>query len=465
MKLYTMKEFVFLPADSELGPRCSLVYRRDTNLAEQIFTSTIITPECPKDVSASDLELIEPEYPTVPTWDANQSIQSINLGSVIGSLSNGIASGVGSRIAADVMALVFPSGVPSYFQEVYREFRQIVRQELIQNNINIINDQLNGIINRIRTTYLPRRRKNPDAREVLFNSLQPLQKQLAVNMLSILQNEKTREAAFPVFLLAANTNIGLLQEMALVDPLEHDPNKSSFAVTVQLEAKNYLIYAQPLWEIIQNRRVALITGARQGNSRHCRGRHGVCIATCSGFDRLVSRQPLAALSSRNTQSCPCHDAPGCIHSRDVKLRNHRRTVLSNLAKSIGSPVGIFEGWRRLQNNPIPQGDHIDGSRTCFNRGATLLQTDRARLVFQGDGNLVLYRGGSPLWASGKKEGATRVCFQMDGNLVIYNTGTALWSTQTNGLGGITLSLQSDCNLVISGDNGVVWQTNTGGSCN
>lgn len=61
----------------------------------------------------------------------------------------------------------------------------------------------------------------------------------------------------------------------------------------------------------------------------------------------------------------------------------------------------------------------------------------AFLVMQGDGNLVLYQGGTALWNSGtggQNCGANQcfAAFQGDGSFVIYNGSTAIWSSQTNG---------------------------------
>lgn len=102
-------------------------------------------------------------------------------------------------------------------------------------------------------------------------------------------------------------------------------------------------------------------------------------------------------------------------------------------------------------------------------GATLLSNELVSLVFQGDGNLVLYKqtggGATPLWASNTVgRGGSKVTFQGDGNLVMYTSGGApVWASNTNGQGVKTLALQSDCNLVLYDDAGhAKWATNTAG---
>lgn len=69
------------------------------------------------------------------------------------------------------------------------------------------------------------------------------------------------------------------------------------------------------------------------------------------------------------------------------------------------------------------------------------------LVMQGDGNLVMYRGSTPLWTSntsGQNCGANQclAAFQGDGNFVVYNGSTVLWNSGTNGNSGAQLVLSS-----------------------
>lgn len=100
---------------------------------------------------------------------------------------------------------------------------------------------------------------------------------------------------------------------------------------------------------------------------------------------------------------------------------------------------------------------------------TLLRTPDARLVWQADGNLVLYTAtGAPVWASNTNGRGKALAFQFDGNLVVYRVdGTitpadALWSSGTWISGGAShrLRLGSQCTLTVEDTSSAVrWTGN------
>jgi hypothetical protein len=87
---------------------------------------------------------------------------------------------------------------------------------------------------------------------------------------------------------------------------------------------------------------------------------------------------------------------------------------------------------------------------------------RFRLVYQVDGNLVLYQESNPLWATatfGTTPGF--VAMQTDGNFVVYDSAGAVWASNTWGHPGSFLVVQDDGNTVIySAGSSPLWATNT-----
>jgi hypothetical protein len=92
------------------------------------------------------------------------------------------------------------------------------------------------------------------------------------------------------------------------------------------------------------------------------------------------------------------------------------------------------------------------------------QDGRFRLVFQQDGNLVLYApGNQPLWASNTAGHVVwDALMQGDGNFVIYDPHAhALWAASTAGHPGAWLIVQNDGNLVIyDAANHPLWASNS-----
>jgi Phosphotransferase enzyme family len=90
-----------------------------------------------------------------------------------------------------------------------------------------------------------------------------------------------------------------------------------------------------------------------------------------------------------------------------------------------------------------------------------------RLVYQADGNLVVYDDSQdkrPVWHSATHgRPAGRFVMQADGNAVIYpSTGPGIWHTGTHGRGNAWLSLEENGVLAIHTPVGKIWDFTMGG---
>ena len=101
------------------------------------------------------------------------------------------------------------------------------------------------------------------------------------------------------------------------------------------------------------------------------------------------------------------------------------------------------------------------------------RNNRAWLVLQSDGNLVLSTPeGKALWSS-KTRGAYGMKVQKDGNIVLFDKhGRAIWASRTNraseaAWGGNPpyLKLQNDGNLILISGKVAIWTTNSNGFVN
>ncbi len=111
---------------------------------------------------------------------------------------------------------------------------------------------------------------------------------------------------------------------------------------------------------------------------------------------------------------------------------------------------------RAASNALQGGESIVPSQLISSLDA------RFQLLFQQDGNVVLYFSGAALWATGTSTGeALQFTMQSDGNLVLYTSASApLWASGTSGHPGAKLFVQNDGNLVILDGATPIWSSGT-----
>lgn len=141
-----------------------------------------------------------------------------------------------------------------------------------------------------------------------------------------------------------------------------------------------------------------------------------------------------------------------------------KSILRSTGKLVTDPrnnittprLNIASMVAKINNECLRQGKTLSESLSTNEilcSGDNILSRSKAyNLAMQNDGNLVIYKGGSPLWASNtfQSNGKNRLIMQSDGNLVIYNGQNApVYNTGSSiGSGVYNLIMQDDGNLVI-----------------
>lgn len=132
-------------------------------------------------------------------------------------------------------------------------------------------------------------------------------------------------------------------------------------------------------------------------------------------------------------------------------------------KDLNKPV--TSGWQGVGRYSYFGSDRLTNGQTMTSGHYILSENVEFALVFQSDGNLVLYHGSKAIWNTNTDgTGANRLKMQTDGNLVLYNSTRAVWASNTTHNGSSYVKLQTDGNLVIrrNSDGQVTWNTNTDG---
>lgn len=106
------------------------------------------------------------------------------------------------------------------------------------------------------------------------------------------------------------------------------------------------------------------------------------------------------------------------------------TCNGSIRKPTSGEVALQSGQSLPMNQPIYRGSY--------------------KLVFQGDGNLVVYGAGDSVkWASySQNQGGDTAVMQTDGNLVIYANGRAIWNAGTYNNAGAYLVFQDNGELAV-----------------
>lgn len=131
-------------------------------------------------------------------------------------------------------------------------------------------------------------------------------------------------------------------------------------------------------------------------------------------------------------------------------------------QGISSPAPI-----NININNCSSDDINDGN--CKNN----LVSQHCNLKMQEDGNLVVYTGNDPVWASntsGKGKGPYQLKMQKDGNLVVYDSNIApVWASNTvtdafhKSTPPYNAVMQDDCNFVVyDASKTPLWASNTAG---
>jgi hypothetical protein len=110
------------------------------------------------------------------------------------------------------------------------------------------------------------------------------------------------------------------------------------------------------------------------------------------------------------------------------------------ASALGATVDLSQGDSiNSDNDEVTLMFQTDGNVVLYNNdtGEALWntgtggRTDATRFIMQSDGNLVLYAGATPLWNAGIISPNAYLAVQDDHNLVVYSgSGAALWNTAT-----------------------------------
>jgi hypothetical protein len=381
---------------------------------------------------------------------ASEAVQA-----VLGAISGGIAT----LVLGGIFDLIFPSPEPDFF-DYLQALGAIVQQQIETDTVVKINGVFAEIVQQIQVQYQPVRtdstpladpNKNATLAGFLTNYLDLLTGG-AEGAIGTLQTPQYSQIGFPAFLFGATLHLSLLQEQANMQfftstELYDDDVKpgGSIATQAQLYVNHAIAPNTGVWPRMKASRRAQITINP--------------VTTCipllpSGVTCTTSIEvdDQGAFVTQYVEAGK--DSPAVQQANDYVTFYYWPLQLDTLAQSLNSPVSIVAAWQNVVAAPMGQSAGtwpppagptpvaatryiMIASQNSFLKPGDLLFSDDevCRLVYQSDGNLVLYgAGGSQVWAShtgGAR--AWRTYMQPDGNFVAYaSSGNPVFATGTQG---------------------------------
>jgi hypothetical protein len=128
-------------------------------------------------------------------------------------------------------------------------------------------------------------------------------------------------------------------------------------------------------------------------------------------------------------------------------------IAANLAICSSVACSAIDEDRSISTQAVANSDRLDAGEVLY--PGESISSGSTTLAYPGDNNLVLYQGGTPIWATmaGLGIGPSVFAMQTDCNAVVYSIGGYVWASWMNGQG-------SSCSArVIEGD----WFICSGGS--
>lgn len=158
----------------------------------------------------------------------------------------------GSSIGAGILAVLFPPKPhPIDWEKVYKRFAQIVREvvhsENVEQTVQEQTGKLDTQLDLFKLDYVAIRTEKA-TRQELFHYLHE-GPGLVTNVLGVVDTMKQDEFkfhGFGTFMLAATLEILLYQESAMIDPLQKNPEQSTWVGVLKQRAASFVQHAEAM---------------------------------------------------------------------------------------------------------------------------------------------------------------------------------------------------------------------------
>jgi hypothetical protein len=184
------------------------------------------------------------------------------------SFAEGLASDAGGEIGGLLFASIFPGGSPPIdLNELCQRLEDIVHDEIVANDINTLKGNINDVITYMGQDYPPFKQvPGQYSLDVLMGKIKDYAEKIGDAVSQFTSNpDWIQLGGFPIYLLAVNTRLAMLQEQAMVDSSAKDANGvidpwlSGYVVDIGSNANAAIEFAPGQWDQLQATRKAAVT--------------------------------------------------------------------------------------------------------------------------------------------------------------------------------------------------------------
>lgn len=268
-------------------------------------------------------------------------------------LAKALAAQVGRWVGGKILENIFPEkSLQSYFDEMYDRIKALVRQELARNEIEKIDARINGTISFIRNEYRHHKADfekphSKTTRELLNNKINPYINLFHTEVCQTLNQPSLRNPGFSVFLIGASVHLALYQELATIDPANHNPKESAYAKSVSSIAGDYVKMASEIWKNLSDERLKRIERRHEIYTwRNPTTGQSVYLGMKAWIDDHFEGKRIWETTNPITFAL----------EGDKRYRAHCEAMIWKLSQGLAGEDGVDQliaRWKSLMTNPLP----------------------------------------------------------------------------------------------------------------
>lgn len=279
-------------------------------------------------------------------------------------LAKALASNILERVGVPgVLLNLLGLGSNNYFDATnYDKIQAIVKEELDANTIESVSGGTLVIVQWMKINYKGQKKRTKTKDE--YRELVDLLRDEANDLNKLrgeLIPEGRKKAGLGVYLILAGVHLGMLQELALIDPDAGTPLGSAYAEQVQKYANIHVKHANDTFELIVREELGKISRPKVvkrtiRNSAPVGEVGGPTFDSSFYVEKYFWENPK---TKKDESTREYYISNGGIpqakrNSIDAKYNAHKDGVIKKLRSTFGFPRKVASEWEKLAGQPVPK---------------------------------------------------------------------------------------------------------------